>query len=309
MASTPPRAPATQRSDQKGYLGFLKRFDFGLWLFFGGVTFFFSLSRLSQVFPEVLMKRSPPGDWFWYSQKYYQRGMQLHLATVLPCGILSVFQFVPALRNRYPQVHRISGRIAFRLLYISMIGAFMIAPHAIGGALSLQSFVGALSAMSGFAVFKSWASIRRRQVGEHRKWSLRAMFYIGSAITARVVLIATVVIATNLTTRYTVFRCDELEFTLKQFNVSDTFSTKYPTCQGAPAWSVVPVKATLPGSPEEIGSALRLSFGSACWLALMIHAIGVEYYINYSSSMANNLITSASPGSEFVQDVHDAKRS
>lgn len=158
----------------------------------------------------------------------YSRPRLESLSLPAACGILSVFQFVPALRHvssnygtylayvtpsltcqvdhlqRYPRIHRISGRTAFALLYISMIGAVMIAPHAIGGALALQSFVGALCVMSGFAVYQSWSSIRRRHVVAHREWSLRAMFYIGSAITARVIMLSTALVVTRLATHHTV---------------------------------------------------------------------------------------------------------
>ncbi|KAG9033136.1 hypothetical protein FRB95_000554 [Tulasnella sp. JGI-2019a] len=282
MSSTSQSSTSISVSKRRGFFGFAKPSDSYLWLFFGGCMLLFSLARLEYIAPEVLRRKIAPGDWFWYNQKFYQVGMQLHLATVLPGGILSVFQFVPSIRNNYRQFHRISGRIAFTLLYISMIGALMIAPHAIGGSMSVQSIVWTLSFMTGYAVFKSWTYIRQRprRIADHRKWALRAMFYMGSIITARVIMITAAVITKFVGTHYTVFRCDEVEFTLNEGNMSNVFSTKYPSCQGVAATSVVPVRADIGGTIEEIGSALRLSFGAALWLALTLHAIGVEYYIN-----------------------------
>ncbi|KAG8853048.1 hypothetical protein FRB96_008426 [Tulasnella sp. 330] len=250
-----------------------------------------------------MRRKIAPGDWFWYRQTYYQIGMQLHLATVLPSGILSAFQFVPALRNKYRAVHRISGRVAFTLLYISMIGAVMIAPRSIGGAISVQAIVGTLCVMTGYSVFRSWTSIRHRRIADHRRWALRAMFYMGSIITARVIMISTTLIVTNLGTNHTLFRCDELEFTLKEGNLSDTFSIKYPSCEGVASSSVVGVKANLAGSLEEMGSALRLTFGAALWLALMIHTLGVECYINSTEPKAKGSAADQSSDSELRQGV------
>lgn len=79
---------------------------------------------------------------------------------------------------------------------------------------------------------------------------------------------------------YQVFRCDELEFTLNTTGSrASEFATKYPACLGAEPSAVIPVRAGL-GSEEEAASALRLSFGASLWTSLMIHAIGVEYYVS-----------------------------
>lgn len=91
---------------------------------------------------------------------------------------------------------------------------------------------------------------------------------------------------------FQLFRCDELEFTMREGNVSDVFSSKYPICRGATAGSVAPVHADIRGTADEVGSALRLSFGAGLWLALMIHAIGVEYYVSYLPPVGNNLCSS-----------------
>jgi len=57
----------------------------------------------------------------------------------------------------------------------------------------------------------------------------------------------------------------------------------YPLCKTGLPTDVVAVKAMLTGSnvqAETAGAALRTSFGMAIWLALAIHAIGVEIYVS-----------------------------
>ena len=45
------------------------------------------------------------------------------------------------------------------------------------------------------------------------------------------------------------------------------------------AEKVIPVRATFDGSIPEIGASLDISFGAAGWLALLLHAVGVEIYL------------------------------
>lgn len=65
-----------------------------------------------------------------------------------------------------------------------------------------------------------------------------------------------------------------------------SFAAKYPACQGVSTTAtrnVVPVLASF-GSDEEVASALRLFFGSSLWLALLIHTLGIEYYVSTISA-------------------------
>lgn len=54
----------------------------------------------------------------------------------------------------------------------------------------------------------------------------------------------------------------------------------YPDCVNLDAW--VMVKADLNSAGREHQSAaLDVSFGMAVWIALAIHAIGVEFYVSW----------------------------
>lgn len=59
--------------------------------------------------------------------------MTIHLATVMPAGILVVFQFVPIVRYKAIMVHRLNGWLVTLLLLVANAGAFMIADKSFGG--------------------------------------------------------------------------------------------------------------------------------------------------------------------------------
>ncbi|KAG9008006.1 hypothetical protein FRB94_008330 [Tulasnella sp. JGI-2019a] len=286
---SPTMPPPTQR---KAVLGFMRRQSLYLWLFFGGLTLLFTVAHLEYPSPKGMRKRLVPGEWFWYQQKYYQLGMQLHLMAIFPASVLFVFQFVPYIRNNYRQIHRLSlsGRIAFTLLYIGNIGGIIIAPHAFGGSPSVQSATYTLAILTSFASYKAWRSIRLQRVTEHRKWALRCAFYMGSIITSRPMLGITSLIAVNSGPQYVIFRCDELDFTMSMdevwTNTSHTpLQVKYPACgDKRSSWptTVVPVRSAFTGGYEELASAFRLTFGAAMWICLTLHAVGVECYLNLS---------------------------
>ena len=63
---------------------------------FAGGMFGFSLSRLSNLnisgrAQSSFANGSSPGEWYWYSHGIHRIGITLHLATVLPAGLLMVW--------------------------------------------------------------------------------------------------------------------------------------------------------------------------------------------------------------------------
>lgn len=47
------------------------------------------------------------------------------------------------------------------------------------------------------------------------------------------------------------------------------------------------VQAGGAGRPEQIAASLDISFGMSLWLALMIHAVGIEFYVSFVSVFGN----------------------
>jgi len=96
----------------------------------------------------------------------------------------------------------------------------------------------------------------------------------------RLIMIITAVSVSAIGSYHAQYRCDELLFTIN--NDTRTYQD-YPLCQTGLPTDVVAVKAMLGGpntTIETAGAALRTGFGMSLWLALAIHAIGVEVYVS-----------------------------
>ena len=63
----------------------------------------------------------------------------------------------------------------------------------------------------------------------------------------------------------------------------------HPQCVNASDNTVIPIQANMSGLPEEVGAALGLSFGMGLWLAIIVHALGVECYLWLTPAEATRL--------------------
>jgi hypothetical protein len=108
------------------------------------------------------------------------------------------------------------------------------------------------------------------------------IYQMGSIITVRIIMIISALIISKIGAYYQIWPCEKLNWTLGGRN--KTLLT-YPSCRpfydGKHPNAVAPVLADLNnGGPEQSGAALGLNFGMAVWLALFIHAVGVEIYVS-----------------------------
>lgn len=159
------------RNARKVYhpIGFKKGYNFVLFFIFAGAMMGFCLARLEYFSLNGIFKAgAAPGEWFYYSQSFYQAGIALHLYTIIPAGMLAVFQFVPAIRHKVLIVHRINGYFAILLLICGNVGALMIARHAFGGTMATQALVGTLSILTIVSAFLAYYNIKRLQIDQHR---------------------------------------------------------------------------------------------------------------------------------------------
>jgi hypothetical protein len=196
---TPTRAPAAlpRTWTQKIYkpVGFSKGYNFILYVIFGGAMVGFVLARFMYLnFDGSFCPSTPgsgangaaPGECYYYTKfDRYKIGILLHLASVLPAGILAVMQFTPYIRHRWIMVHRISGYAALLLYTISLVGALMIARHAFGGGLDIQVWIGFVGIGVLVCFIISYVNIKRLQIEQHRAWMLRGWFYVNFSIPTR----------------------------------------------------------------------------------------------------------------------------
>ena len=101
---------------------------------------------------------------------------------------------------------------------------------------------------------------------------------------------------------YTVRPCAQIEY------ISESDARSYPACNAyfdstnRDAQAVV--HANFQGSQTEIGAALGVPFGTGVWLALAIHAIGVEIYVSPDHIHVTALCTRLTR----LIDEHDTRR-
>jgi uncharacterized membrane protein YozB (DUF420 family) len=112
----------------------------------------------------------------------------VHFASAFVFAALAVLQLLPALRRRYPPLHRYSGRIAiFCGLVAAVTGAFI--PFAVNPPRPLLERVYIVLYFTGVASFLllGLRAARRHDYALHRQWMIRAVASAGAVITQRIV--------------------------------------------------------------------------------------------------------------------------
>ena len=259
-----------------------------------GAMLGFTLAKLSNLnisgsSPGSFKSSAIPGEWYYLSHGVYRFGITLHLSTVLPSGILMVWQFVPFIRKSYYTFHRINGYTVIILILLSNIGALMIARRAFGGGLDVQSAVGALVVLSTTSLALAMWNIWRLQIDQHRAWMLRAVFYMGTIITTRVIQTAAAAIISKEGQYYQIQTCDQVASIFGASIPPPVIAIKYLQCLNATVDLPIPVNANLYGSQEEIGASLGLGFGMALWMSILLHLVGVEIYLNLTPAEGTRL--------------------
>ncbi|KAJ4359932.1 uncharacterized protein N0V89_000491 [Didymosphaeria variabile] len=282
-------------------LGFSKAYNFILWFIFAGALFGFTLARFTYlnfdgIFCPSSGSRGPnaaaPGECYWYrTYDWYKAGIILHLAGILPACILVVVQFTPIIRHKAIIIHRVSGWFAMLLWTVSVVGALMIARRAFNGTLDTQAWVGLVGFGSTICFVLSIWNVKRLQIEQHRAWMLRGWFYAGSIVTNRFILIIATSVISSIDSYYTAWPCAKIAFTMRSDNATLAL---YPECasfvNGTNPHQQAVVHASFnSGHSTEIGAGLNMCFGMALWVALAMHAIGVEVYLHLTPKEAERL--------------------
>jgi hypothetical protein len=258
-------------------------------IIFAGAMLGFSLARLEYLDLRNFSKGAAPGEWYWYQAGHRRIGLLIHLAAILPAGILMIFQFIPSIRQRAVLFHRINGHVILVLVLISNAGALMIARHAFGGEIATQAAVGQLVLSTTVGLSLAYYNIKKLQVDQHRAWMLRSMFYLGSIITTRLIMALAALITSSCGTYSVIMTCGELGSMHGFGYLAET----YPDCIVNSTILRSDLKTVrvniLGGLKEEVGASLRLNFGMAIWLAFFLHGVGVEIYLALTPREAQRL--------------------
>ena len=256
--------------------GFQKGYNFPLYIILAGALMGFVLSRFMElnIYGQLKPYSTSVGEWYDESRQPYTTAITIHLAAILPAGFLVCLQFTPVIRHKFLLYHRIAGYVIALLLLVGNAGAIMITPVAFGGTLAIQCAVGLLVIMTtgGFAL--AYYNIKRLQIDQHRAWMLRTWVYAGSIITLRLLNFMSTAIISISPQFHNVIECEFIA------NLSPKLVQKYPECVANPAGYAAVLASTKTGQPQEAVAALRLGFAMSAWLAIAIHAIGIEFYLH-----------------------------
>jgi hypothetical protein len=241
----------------------------------------FTLARLSYLniagsAPSSFAQGSSPGEWYNYHTGIYRIGITLHLSTCLPAGFLMVWQFVPVIRHKLLIFHRINGYLIITLVLISNVGAIILARRAFGGGVETQAAVGILVILTTISIAMAYYNIKRLQIEQHRAWMLRAMFYLGTIITTRLIMALSAIVITKIGDYYQIQTCGEVVF---GYNSWEKTIQLYPECASRINETNIVVLANFNGKSEQIGASLGVGFGMAVWMSLLLHLVGVEIYL------------------------------
>ena len=157
-------------------LGFSKGYNALLWFHLAGAMFGFCLARTPYLAVDIhFRKNAAPGEWFYFRQPFYRAGIILHLAVVIPAGVLAAVQFTPVLRHKALILHRINGYVLMSLVTLANVSGLMVARRSFGGTVETQMFVGLLALATTGSMAMAWTSIKRLQIAQHRAWMLRCV--------------------------------------------------------------------------------------------------------------------------------------
>jgi len=262
-------------------LGFKERLSLVLFVIFAGAMVGFCIARTEMLNPKNVHNRTVPGEWFWYRQSLYFPNILLHIYLSMLGGFFAVFQFVPAVRRRYMVLHRINGYLILLCLIPGMISGAIVGRRAFGGSPSTQFAYYMSAMMTIVAACLGIGNVKNTRV--HRKWMLRMVSYVSIAITARVISIIARELLSIQGNYHEQWTCAELSFLQTNGQGVADFLQTYPMCGNTtvdPSNIRTLIQVQTHALPANYGSSVRATFGMGLWIALVLHVIGVELYIN-----------------------------
>ncbi|RDL33308.1 uncharacterized protein BP5553_08747 [Venustampulla echinocandica] len=232
------------------------------------------------------------GEAYWFREPTMKLGIQLHLWSVIPAGILLPLQFLPIMRRKYMYLHKISGKFLFVALMMGNITAIKIGPRSFGGSFDLQCFVWALSTAITVSIYKAWSGIRNLHIDQHRVWVIRCWAYACSILSLRIwmtpLILSILRFAPN---RYHFVKsCSEIAFlyTTRAPEEMALMLTRFPACAnltaGVDTSTYVAVLAGMDARyPEQKAAMFNLVFCSSGVLGFLLNAALAEVYLNYTT--------------------------
>ena len=111
----------------------------------------------------------------------------LHVGGGVTALVVAPLQFVKRVRERFPAVHRITGRVYVGACAVAAPAGFMLAIGSMAGPIAGTGFAISAVLWSIFTFLGVRSAIRRR-FDEHRAWIIRSYAITSTAITLRLML-------------------------------------------------------------------------------------------------------------------------
>ncbi len=98
--------------------------------------------------------------------------LAIHAGTAGIALLIGPFQFLTPLRDRYPSVHHLIGRIYIVCVFFGGIAAFLVALFSVSGFVAQVGFL-TLDVLWFYSICRAYIAIRQGQILVHRVWMTR----------------------------------------------------------------------------------------------------------------------------------------
>ncbi len=149
-----------------------------------------ALGSLSLVLLSVKYLTLDPEVYFERQRAVYEAheiGLIGHIAFMLIAAVFGPFQFLRPLRERFPKIHRMSGRVYIASALAGAAGGLYMSQYSASGAVSGWGF-----ALLGIGVLvttgRGFYLVINARYQEHSEWMLRSYALIFGAVTLRMYL-------------------------------------------------------------------------------------------------------------------------
>lgn len=167
------------------------------WWFRWGLLAVLALATAGFFVPPYLVGGTTVPDLDRITPGYYT-SLVIH---AVPAGLALItgpWQFVPALRTRYPRFHRINGRIYLISVIVAALAAvYSSAVTKSGFALQVAFFVLIVAWL--YTAAKAYRTIRRGEVQLHRIWMIRNYALTFAAVTLRLYQLPLIALMNSVT--------------------------------------------------------------------------------------------------------------
>ena len=145
----------------------------------------FGVSIVSMRYLDFEIKDILEGKGDLVQSKFYLFFFYLHIIPGMVALMVGPFQFVPYLRKKYLQMHRMLGKVYVLACMLGGIAGFVIAYFAMGGWIATFGFM-SMAATWLYCTTKAWTSIRKKDIPKHQAWMIRSFAVTLAAVTLRI---------------------------------------------------------------------------------------------------------------------------